>query len=109
MPTYILQFPGSDFTGFRGGVDFYGGRGSTSSKADANLLVSKLGCLIVEPASEIKTEGAPAGALSATSTPEDEPRRVFVNKADREAHEKLVQRLAGNESRTGVRKGGRKK
>jgi hypothetical protein len=34
---------------------------------------------------------------------------VFVNKADREMHEDLVQRLAGNQPKTGKRKGGRKK
>ena len=74
MAVYILKIPGSGFTGFMGGVDFYGGKGSTSSKADADRLIAKCGCLIVgpEPASEIKTEGTPEGVPPDNSTPTGE-------------------------------------
>lgn len=70
MPIYLLEIPGSDFTGFKGGVDFYGGKGSTSSKADMDVLILKCGCRIVEPKpkSEIKVEGIPAGIPLAIST-----------------------------------------
>jgi len=112
MPIYILEIPGSDFTGYRGGIDFFHGKGSTSSKADADRLVVKAGCRIVRPASEIKVKGTSAEvplAIPAPAVAEEEALPVFVNKADREMHEDLVQRLAGNKSRMGTRKGGRKK
>jgi hypothetical protein len=90
MPIYLLEIPGSEFTGFMGGVDFSHGKGSTSSKADADRLVVKAGCRIVEPASETKVEGASAEAPSATSTPAGETPQE-------------------TKPRMGTRKGGRKK
>jgi len=95
MPIYILEFPGSDFTGYRGGVDFSHGKGSTSSKADADRLVSKFGCLIVEPepASETKEAGAgpPAPAVIPEKSQGDSEPPVYANKADREQREKVEQ------------------
>ena len=44
MPLYILRCPGSDYTGFRGGVDFFNGHGSTSSLSDAHALAQLLKC-----------------------------------------------------------------
>jgi len=92
MAVYRLEIPGSDFTGFKGGVDFYGGKGSTSSKADVDLLILKFGCRIVEPKpkSEIKVEGVPAGIPLAISAPAGETPQE-------------------TKPRTGTRKGGRKK
>jgi hypothetical protein len=90
MPIYLLEIPGSEFTGFKGGVDFYWGKGSTSSKADADRLVVKAGCRIVEPASETKVEGVPAGIPLAISTPAGETPQE-------------------TKPRMGTRKGGRKK
>lgn len=72
MPIYILEIPGSDFTGVKGGVDFCKGRGSTSSRHDADHLAAKAGCRIVGPESEINTGEAPAGASPDLSTPVDE-------------------------------------
>ena len=92
MTVYRLEIPGSEFTGFMGGVDFYGGKGSTSSKADVDLLVLKCRCRIIEPKpkSEIKVEGVPAGIPLAIFTPAGET-------------------LQETKPRTGTRKGGRKK
>ena len=90
MAVYHLEIPGSDFTGFKGGVDFYGGKGSTSSKADVDLLVLKYGCRIVEPKpkSEIKVEGIPAGiplaiSTSAGKTPQETKPRMGRRKGSR--------------------------
>ena len=100
MAVYILVIPGSDFTGPKGGVDFYKGKGSTSSLRDVRDAQTR-GCVLRDaegksvqiettvhkeshveiltakaiepkPASEIKTEGASAEAPSATSTPAGE-------------------------------------
>jgi len=105
MAVYCLKIPGSDFTGFKGGVDFYRGKGSTSSKADADVLVLKCGCRIVEPKpkSEIKVEGVPAGIPLAISPireaqgalvekPEVLEPRVYANKKEREANEHTARR-----------------
>lgn len=120
MPIYILEIPGSDFTGYRGGVDFSHGKGSTSSKADADRLVVKAGCRIVEPASEIKVEGTSAevplaipaltmAEIEAKAREKETASQIFVNKKDRELHEGLVRRLGGDETGASVRKRGRKK
>jgi hypothetical protein len=92
MPVYIIEIPGSDFTGVKAGVDFYQGKGSTSSLRDARVhqaqgasvadsegkpveIVSEinkdarveiLSAKAVEPRAETKVEGAPQGAPSAT-------------------------------------------
>ncbi len=100
MPLYILEIPGSEFTGVRGGIDFFKGRGSTSSKADALRMVERAGCQIVvpEPASETKTEGGPAGPPSAISpAPVPEPQevlepRIYANKKEREANERVARK-----------------
>jgi len=47
MAVYFLKHPSSDFTGIMGGVDFYDGRGSTSSLRDARGLSEK-GCIIYD-------------------------------------------------------------
>jgi len=87
MAVYILKIPGSDFTGYKGGVDFCKGKGSTSSKADADRLISKCGCIIVGPEpiiSEIKTEGIPEGVPPANSTPAGEtPKETETKKETR--------------------------
>lgn len=47
MKLYIIEHADATFTGFRGGVDFHAGRGSTSSRADALTLAGK-GCRVTE-------------------------------------------------------------
>ena len=118
MAVYFVEIPGSDFTGFKGGVDFYKGKGSTLSLRDARDAQAR-GCVVRDtegklvqiettihkesrieiltakavepkPASEIKVEGTSAGVPSASSTPAGE--------TPKEAKPK-----------TGARKGGRKK
>ncbi len=44
MPVYILTIPGSEFTGVMAGVDFFKGKGSTSSLADAHVLAQTKNC-----------------------------------------------------------------
>jgi hypothetical protein len=86
MAVYILKIPGSEFTGYKGGVDFYKGKGSTSSWADAGRLISKFGCLLVElePAIEIKAGEASAEASSGSSTPAGEtPKETETKKETR--------------------------
>lgn len=116
MAVYILEIPGSDFTGAKGGVDFYKGKGSTSSLRDArdaqlrgavirdaegkevfvesavhkDSHVEILTARAVEPKVEIKVEGASAEAPSATPAPAGETPQETKPK-------------------TGARKGGRKK
>jgi hypothetical protein len=93
MSIYILELPKSDLTGFMGGVDFCGGRGSTNSKADADRLVSVFGCRIVEVKEDRPAFSAPAVEKAGAKAREDSTApRVFVNKADRLMHEKLVRR-----------------
>lgn len=48
MAVYILKHPSMDFTGIVGGVDFYGGVGSTSSLRDARDLQRERGCVILD-------------------------------------------------------------
>ncbi len=72
MPLYIIEIPDSEFTGFRGGVDFFDGKGSTSSRTDAQRLAEALGYKVSErialhPKAETKVEGGPSGPPSATS------------------------------------------
>jgi len=102
MAIYILELPQSDFTdlmgskdtGFMGGVDFQKGKGSTSSKADADRLVSVFGCRIVE-VKEDQPEISAAGAEKIGAAPREDGAdpRVFVNKADRKHQERLERRL----------------
>jgi hypothetical protein len=51
MSIYLIKHSVKDFTGYFGGVDFYHGRGSTSSRADA-LRLEKLGCRVSESGTE---------------------------------------------------------
>jgi hypothetical protein len=44
MPVYILTIPGSEFTGYMAGVDFFQGKGSTSNIADAFALAQTKNC-----------------------------------------------------------------
>lgn len=100
MPIYVLELPGLEFTGFKGGVDFVRGRGSTSSRDDALRLVAKLGCRIVEPESEIIEAGAgqPAPVVS-PDKPAEAP--VYANKADRQ-HQDKVNQIFGAKKKKGA-------
>jgi hypothetical protein len=93
MTVYVLEIPGSGFTGFMGGVDFCKGRGSTSSRADALLLAARNGCRIVEPASETKEAGAagPAPAVIPENIPEKVEAPLYANRADRKQRERVEQ------------------
>lgn len=44
MPVYILTHPSKDFSGVMAGVDFFHGKGSTSSLADAHMLAQLKNC-----------------------------------------------------------------
>ena len=98
MTVYLIENLKEKPTGYLGGVDFYQGRGSTSSGADAKRLAS-LGYRVSElGASKTKVEGVSAETPSAISRPvvaEEVVPTIFVNKADRERHEGLVRRLEG--------------
>jgi hypothetical protein len=93
VTVYILEIPGSEFTGFMGGVDFCKGKGSTSSRADALLLAARNGCRIVEPASEIKDAGAgpPAPIVIPEKIPEKAEAPVYASRADRKQRERAEQ------------------
>jgi len=63
MPLFVIEIPGSDFTGARGGVDFFRGKGTTSSRADAQRLAG-LGCSVSELGITKGTVGEGAAAPS---------------------------------------------
>ncbi len=87
MPLYIIEIPGSEFTGFKGGVDFHQGRGSTSSRADARRLAG-LGFVVSEPGTRTIAQagegGTPPSPVDFTPTPEE----AALDKARADALEK---------------------
>lgn len=83
MPLYVIEIPGSEFTGSRGGVDFFQGKGTTSSTVDARRLAS-LGYQVSETTSKTQAEGAAAAAPSAlTPSPEEKAAEVAQEAAAR--------------------------
>jgi len=80
---YLIEHPSEKFTGNLGAVDFYQGHGSTSIKEDAQKL-ARLGYLV--------TEQGTGAAVEASLEPVVAP-RTFVNRKDRESHEKLVRQF----------------
>jgi len=71
MSIYLIEHSVKDFTGYFGGVDFYQGRGSTSSEDDAQKLKG-LGCCILEPGT-MMIESQDKGAASAAPAPSPLP------------------------------------
>lgn len=85
LVVYVIKHYAEGFAGFYGGVDFHGGKGSTSSLADVARLVS-LGCHAEDPAVQAEAEamngaagareGQQAAARSALDAVERRPRYV---------------------------------
>lgn len=67
MTIYLIEHPTDKSTGYFGGVDFYQGRGSTSSRKDAKML-SNLGYRVSELGTEtVKHDTAAEGGAPAPS------------------------------------------
>lgn len=106
MAIYSLRHPSKDFTGFWGGLDFFRGIATTSSRADAMRLL-ELGCSEV---SEIKEAGSPGGAPPSLSTELEEKKKEEVEaKRRKEAEEKVEHTSEWAAAKKAKQSGGRRR
>ncbi|OQB57137.1 MAG: hypothetical protein BWX98_01626 [Candidatus Aminicenantes bacterium ADurb.Bin147] len=88
----ILRHPDPGYRGFLGGVDFYGGMGSTTDP-EAVRKLQAMGCTIEGPAPQAPA-AEPAPEVKAKDNQPELP-RSFASRKDREHDQRTRSRLSG--------------